>query len=512
MFGVMGILYYSQSGNHLKRLRLEEQINLELQVKLIAEKFETIISDLLFLSQLNELESILNSKSAHAKHLLEKEYLNFAKHKRAYDQVRYLDKSGTEIVRINYNHGSPAIMPAAELQDKGGRYYFQETVALGAGGIYVSPFDLNIEEGAIEKPLKPMIRFAMPVFDSAGVNRGIVILNYLGASLIDLIRESGKMSPGNIMLVNSDGYWLCSPMHDDEWGFMLPGKDEITFSSRFPQAWEQIVETDDDQFLSKNGLFTFKTIYPLKKYLRSGTNSVPPSGEDNIKHSYDNYFWKVISHISEHDLKTGMRNPLLTKLFSIGLVLLALLAFPAWFISQSIVRRRRSRIELYYSAHYDELTQLANLTLFRDRMLETLKESKRYKRQFALLFIDLDWFKSINDTLGHDAGDDVLKLTAERLTNCVRESDTVARIGGDEFAVILKSISATEDAEKVARTLIRQIAAPFNLRNSEKQIGASIGISFYPVHGDQIDTLLTKADAAMYEAKNSGKNQFKISA
>ena len=511
LFGAIGVLYHFEEQDYLERIQLEEQINLKLQVKLLEERFDAVISDLLFLAQENELQDLMNSGGHEAKQGLAQEYLKFATYKAAYDQIRYLDENGTEVVRINFNQGSPAVVSEDGLQNKGGRYYFQETVALDPGEIYVSPFDLNIENGVVERPLKPMIRFGVPVFDRNGINRGIVILNYLGSRLIDLLRESAQLSPGNIMLVNSDGYWLCSPLPDDEWGFMLAGREGKTFPSRFPQAWEQISDTDSCQIYTQNGLFTLRTIYPLQGSQRTAVDSAAaPEWKRRISKN-DDYFWKVVSHISRNDLNSGISSPLKTKRLVTVAVLLLLSAIPAWIISQAIVRRRRSRIELYHSANFDNLTQLPNRALFMDRMTQALRESKRYEQQFALLFVDLDGFKSINDTLGHDAGDELLELTAARLSSCVRESDTVARIGGDEFAVILRSITADEDAKRVARKINERVSSPFTIKNCERQIGASIGISFYPEHGDQVDTLLNKADAAMYAAKKSGKNDFRIS-
>jgi diguanylate cyclase (GGDEF)-like protein len=157
------------------------------------------------------------------------------------------------------------------------------------------------------------------------------------------------------------------------------------------------------------------------------------------------------------------------------------------------------------------LTDLPNRSLFLDRLNQNLKQSKRYGRKFALLFIDLDGFKSVNDTLGHDAGDELLKKTGKRIVDCVREADTVARIGGDEFTVILSSITSVDDAQTVAQKIINTLSTPFKIKDQEAQIGASIGISAYPDNGMDAEILLKNADDAMYRAKNSGKNDYRLS-
>ena len=157
-------------------------------------------------------------------------------------------------------------------------------------------------------------------------------------------------------------------------------------------------------------------------------------------------------------------------------------------------------------AHHDSLTGLPNRLLFNDRLDQSISLAKRNSRQLALLYLDLDRFKPVNDTLGHAAGDELLNGVAERIRHQVRESDTVARVGGDEFAVILPDIAKREEAETVARKIIAALAAPFQL-GSQKQgvdIGASIGIAVYPTDARNADALVKAADAAMYSAKTPG--------
>jgi diguanylate cyclase (GGDEF)-like protein/PAS domain S-box-containing protein len=157
-------------------------------------------------------------------------------------------------------------------------------------------------------------------------------------------------------------------------------------------------------------------------------------------------------------------------------------------------------------AHHDSLTGLPNRVLFNDRLSQAISLAKRDVRQFALLYLDLDKFKPVNDRLGHTAGDELLQAVAARIRGQVRESDTVARIGGDEFTVILHNISKYEEAETLARRIIAALAASFQL-DSQKQsvdIGASIGIAVYPTDAQDADALIKTADAAMYSAKKVG--------
>lgn len=240
-----------------------------------------------------------------------REYLAFSRQKRKYDQIRFIDDKGMEKVRINFNSGNPAILPESQLMPKGNRYYFKVTMALSRDKVFVSPFDLNIEKGEIEEPLKPMIRFGMPVFDHTERKRGIVILNYLGNRLIASIRETGKLSIGDIMLVNSDGYWLCGPKKADEWGFMLEKRKHRKFSLDFPQAWESISSSAVCQIYNENGLFTSATIYPLKEGLNPSSGSTAAYGDSDKSVKHREYYWKIISYIPAQRLRAGTRSLLI---------------------------------------------------------------------------------------------------------------------------------------------------------------------------------------------------------
>jgi diguanylate cyclase (GGDEF)-like protein len=160
-------------------------------------------------------------------------------------------------------------------------------------------------------------------------------------------------------------------------------------------------------------------------------------------------------------------------------------------------------------AYTDTLTGLPNRQLFNDRLGMALAVAHRQLGKVALLFLDLDGFKKVNDTLGHDAGDALLKQVATRIQAQVRGTDTVARLGGDEFTIIL-SIRDRADAEQVANKLLVAIRAPYTLNGEEANIGTSIGVALFPQDGQQAADLIRKADAAMYEAKQGGKNTFRF--
>ncbi|NOR51825.1 MAG: EAL domain-containing protein [Gammaproteobacteria bacterium] len=177
-------------------------------------------------------------------------------------------------------------------------------------------------------------------------------------------------------------------------------------------------------------------------------------------------------------------------------------------IFSDITTLKENEKELEHLAYYDALTKLPNRILFRDRLEQGIYTAKRDAHKLATLLIDLDHFKYVNDTLGHDAGDELLEIVARRLQIFVRESDTVARLGGDEFVIILTEINHPEEASIIAQKIIDNLKKPIEVKGRKVNIGASIGIATYPDDGDKCDLLVKHADLALYKAKDSGRNKY----
>ncbi len=181
-----------------------------------------------------------------------------------------------------------------------------------------------------------------------------------------------------------------------------------------------------------------------------------------------------------------------------------------WGICRDITVRKKAQEQLYHMAHHDMLTSLPNRLFFLDRLQQACAMARRQKKQVAVLFLDIDRFKVINDTLGHAIGDILLQEMADRLLTCVREVDTVARLGGDEFTVVLSSINGPEDAERVADKLLHKLAKPFRVEEHELFITTSIGISLCPQNDEDPAGLIKMADIAMYSAKAHGRNNYQF--
>ena len=253
----------------------------------------TVVSDLMVLAR--HIEELISGGELGPEAVdLERSFAIFAEQKRLYDQIRFIGTDGYEILRVNLHDGRGIAVPSAQLQDKSDRYYFTAASGLDAGWIYVSPLDLNMEHGRIERPLKAVMRFATPVTDRTGRRRGILVLNYLGQRLLDELDRTRSAIADHASLLDPRGYWLRSVNPNDEWGFML--EHGRSFAERFPNAWQQIADAEQGQFADANGLFTFTTIYPRLSAAefvnKRAVHLAGARGEPGR-----DYAWKLVSHL-----------------------------------------------------------------------------------------------------------------------------------------------------------------------------------------------------------------------
>lgn len=185
---------------------------------------------------------------------------------------------------------------------------------------------------------------------------------------------------------------------------------------------------------------------------------------------------------------------------------------PAFFLLllHDVTKSKNDLHKMWHVAHHDNLTGLANRSLFMNMVEHTLTQRKRSGGLSAILFIDLDKFKPVNDTYGHAVGDELLRHAAEVLLNNTREEDVVARFGGDEFGVLLTQVQTVENAENIAKKIVSMLCAPVTLSGHEILFGASVGVSIFPNHAESVENMIKAADEAMYVAKAEGRNCFRV--
>jgi diguanylate cyclase (GGDEF)-like protein len=497
--GACLLFYMNTAASEQYRMELHQTATLNIAVQSVLDALEGVVGDLKVLSSRKTIQSLLVQDSAPAKAELDHEFMDFSRHKGVYDQVRILNAQGKEVVRVDFNGGRPSVVAADRLQNKGDRYYFTDAADAPSNAVCISAFDLNMENGRVERPLKPMIRFSQPIFGDDGRFLGVVVLNYLGKQVIDRIRSESRLGGGDLMLVRADGYWLLNADPQLEWGFMLPERGGSRFDRSYPKEWQAIAAGDEGRFSTANGLFAYKASYPFSR--------IADSRNCMVKVSPQSQKWLFIHHISEQTVRQNL-SVLKKNLFGLWAVMALFAVAPAWLLSSAFLKRRQSQHQMWRMANFDALTGLFNRASFMHELEQSVSQSQRYQRKFILLYLDLDGFKQINDTLGHAAGDRVLQQTAERFQAALRATDCVARLGGDEFCILVREIGSAGDAAQVADKLIAALAAPFDLDGQTGRVGTSIGIACFPENGGTADGLLRIADQAMYAAKSGGKNRY----
>ncbi len=233
---------------------------LELAENMTSRNLKAAISDLKLLRASLTLRRYIDQGDVWGLKDLAKEMHNFALSREVYDQIRFIDEAGYEVVRIDRENGNVDIAPESQLQNKSKRFYFLETVNLPTGDIYVSPLDLNIEHGKIEVPYVPVMHLATPLHDNIGRERGMVILNLKGESLLKDMMEVLASAYGETMVINADGYWLHSSNQDDAWGFQLG--HARSFAASYPEVWQKIAVAQSGVIKTSGARYVFSSLFP----------------------------------------------------------------------------------------------------------------------------------------------------------------------------------------------------------------------------------------------------------
>ena len=732
----------------------------ELAVNLTAERISGFLNEpALLLRAFRTERQVVDSLEHLETHfsVLESALFNLARREPSYDQVRWIDEQGMEQIRIQRLMGQPIRVADHLLQDKSGRYYFQDAMKLDADGVYFSPLDLNVERGKIEQPYRPTVRVAVPAENSRGQRKGIFIINRDADALFGMIHSA--VGQDRLLLANASGDWLRGMRPEQDWGFMFGRTDGL--AETYPKVWAEIRDRDSGQIANADGVWIWSTVSPFETVLRGTEAEYPAEARYKLLSfisqptlaaiSRDVWatllpfmalgalaFWALLVRLidtRERARETAARlaeserlrkveeradeaetqalalvesnvngmltvdvrghimmtNPALNQMFGyeegelLGQPLEILVphdirsghkrdrtqflkkprqqrmrqGLPVWGrckngeqipleVSLSPVKAHsgvkvtatvidiRNRMEaesqlrqmasvfentgdgivitddesrilnvnhafveitgysaqevlgktpqFYHSGrhtsefyrdmerkihetghwrgehtgrrkdgtiysewltvsrvtneageitnyvhvfadisrikdseeqldrltHHNTLTDLPNRRLFMQRLEHALVQANRRGKSLAVIILDLDNFKHINDGLGHDVGDQLLQQVAAILTDALRQDDTVARLGGDEFGLMLEDMASTENAESLAIKLIERLDAPLTISQHEVRVTSSMGICFYPQDGQDSVTLLKNADAAMYRAKEDGRNRYQF--
>lgn len=361
--------YYSVNRTERVTTETKELLNVGLARSTLNNDLAAVITDLTFLADYLESQGFDREGRLNRRQVTEL-LLGFTAEKRLYDQIRVIDLAGREVVRVNFDNGESRPVEEQQLQNKADRYYFRESVGLGRGEVYISPLDLNIEQGNLEIPHKPVMRFAIPVFSGDGDKRGILVLNYLGNRLLMGFKRAAANISDHVFLLNADGYWLYSPRDQDAWGFMLP--HQRRFSDSYPTAWSEIRRRGSGLVRTGEGLFTFETVTPLAVAVQavSAAEKSLPTGSGGTR-------WVVVSRLPPGDDAPGLWRFVLQN-SPLYLMMLAVLLVGSWLLAMARLRHRRAEIEGEYERrfrHTLENMELAAVTVDRDAFLRFCNDS-----------------------------------------------------------------------------------------------------------------------------------------
>jgi diguanylate cyclase (GGDEF)-like protein len=473
----------------------------DLQTYIIERNFRDVLSDLMFLTLHEELQNILQDPSTSTAATIAREYEAFSLSKGLFDRIRLLNDQGMEVVTVDYNGGRPVVVPEMDLRSQAESPCFRESIQLNRGEVFVSQFELGMRDGKPERPLKPIIRFGSPVFDKRGRKRGVVVLSYLGTKLIEDLRRAASTTQGDLMLLNTDGYWIMGPNPEDEWGFALDNKKNRTFGTDYPDVWRPISRSTTGQIRDDDGLFTFATIFPLIEGRRTSAGSARgPLFETGLIQGKA-YGWKVVSHVPPNILsKPAIR--ILTTLIPLFGFLILLAGTSSWYLARASERARRAEEAFKFQVSHDPLTGIWNRSGILELARREFGRSKREGSKVAMSLVNLDRFKTINDKFGHSVGDEVLREVSRRICRSVREYDSVGRYGGDEFLVVLPGCGK-EEAERVTERFRAAVEDdPISVETESISVTIARGTATTETHEcDDAEALITLTDQSLSRTK-----------
>lgn len=594
-----------------------ETTRLALVKNTLVRYLDAIADELSRLAAEPDVQAYLRSGSLESRQAAIREFYAFSKYKQRYAQVRLIAADGQEDIRVDLDGAYPRIIVGPALQNKRHRYYFSNALPLAAGQIYVSPLDLNVEHGEIERPYRAMIRFAMPLRDAKGGLRAVLVLNLNADNLLSRFDSAVASAAGRVELLNGDGYWLRGADRARDFGFMFEYGG--SFAASHPERWSAVRGQDVGVVSDRHGTLLFSTVYPLSTETSvSGKNAGRLHGHERLR-------WKLVSDLPNALLARALWARYHWMYTAAWLLMALVVTIGSWVLAGTRLERRQMQRErllhesvfaaasdammltdldgrilsvnaaftrqtgyapadvvggrgrllqsgrqddafyrdmwqelrqsgswrgelwdrrkdgslylvwlrisaikdgagrviayagllsdvtaqhqaeerLREQAYRDHLTGLASRQLFRDRLDQALAAARRSGSGVALCYLDLDRFKPVNDGYGHAAGDHVLSVLSERMRAVMRDVDTVARIGGDEFAIILVCPEDERALAVVIERMQQALREPVTWQEQVLELDSSVGVALFPEDAADAEDLLHKADAAMYAAKRS---------
>ncbi len=471
-----------------------------LEQKLLTKELKRVISDIFLIKTVIENDVLDFDYPEGGFQKVEKSILNMLDNRLIYDQIRYLDENGQEVIRVDLNGNRGFVCSSDKLQNKADRYYFKDAMAIENGEVYVSKLDLNMENGVVEEPRKPMIRIATKIYDNRGKERGIIISNYYADILIEDFLDVANEKHGSAYLVNADSYWISNiDDPETEFAFMFDDKKEVNFKNTYPNAFDILFNEDEEFYESDTDIFYSKKIIPFVD-LTSDRFNFPSNkivlGDGNLK---------VISHIKKSEYPDIYDDTYKTMILKVvnnnkfNFVVLFILSILFTLLFNLYQKNRRN---LKFFSERDVSTGILNRHAGMKKIEALLNKSNNLDSTLCIIFIDVNGLKLVNDQLGHKYGDELINTVVMITKDVLRENDVFFRYGGDEFIICLEKVDEAL-AEKIWYRIVQK-AEEINSSNALKyNVSISHGISVIDVNEDVVDIKkhINWADEKMYEEK-----------
>ena len=535
--GLTGLYVYRASHDLLVQDAKDE---LSSTAKMIDQRIDSlhldIIRDLSLLANHPASHEFLQQEKPGAEDTLATLFELLIVNKPAYLQIRLISANeyGLEKVRVDRDKSGPVRVTGDNLQEKGYFPYVSDTLKMLRGSTYLSPIVINHERGAHAGLNQPTAIFATPVVDADNHTIGVIVINLDLKNAFDSL-ASDLPRTFRLFLANQQGDFLIHPTSSKTFGF--DRGQRILLQDEFP-ATAALVErkTPEITVISNTGAYADAPMVTV--FIQDTDKEL--SGANTLLLGVGQPMQQVLAKADE------LGDKILLIICGVGIAGIVLAIALARYVTnpinklnntvqnfsvnqdigalptqrqdelgqlarnflvmhnqikQQFAQLQQSHQEMESLAQHDALTGLPNRRLFLDRLEKAIARARRSSQPLALLFIDLDKFKDINDCFGHEAGDAVLQSVAKRLSAQVRDSDTVARLGGDEFVVLLENIDSCDKVAEVAAKLSNSMHEPLPYANQFLNISMSVGVSLYPQDGETLDQLINNADRAMYQAK-----------
>lgn len=475
---------------------------IEAEQFLINYKINRLTSDMQFIFDSLQEEYPSNHDFDHVARI----WLAYSNSRKIFDQIRFLNLVGDEVVRVNYTPDGAIAVPKNQLQNKKDRYYFKTAIDLEEDQIYISTLDLNIENGAIQLPINPVIRLARPFWDRTGIKQGLVVLNYSASDILQQIASVAAGSAGEVFLLNKEGYWLFNSSDSSTaWAFSYNSDSPIKFPSYYQHEWDLISKGGNGTIITENGYFSYSTI-PV--------NTICESNSAGLKVVSDIDEWYIVSHISQqmsasaypsNDILHLMRLSFRRYIFMYWFALL-FSAVLAGYITSSKTRNK----EVKFFSEYDVMTNAYNRHAGINKLTDAYRALSKTSCIMSVCFIDINGLKEINDTIGHDTGDELIISVAKVIRSEIRANDFLVRLGGDEFLIVLLGVDGTM-AEEIWSRIVEKFETINNTENRKYLISVSHGIETLKCDLNILmDNVLHQADAKMYDEKRRIKANLQI--